>query len=306
MSSLEGKVAIVTGAARGLGRGHALYLAKMGAKVVVNDIGADVMGEGSDVTAAQQVVDEIVSEGGEAIAHYGDAADFGSAQEMIKVAVDTYGDLNILLLNAGFTRDNVIYNMSEQDFDEVVRVHLKGHFAGMKFASLYWREKAKRSGGQVFGRIIGTASESAILMEPGQPNYGPAKAGIVSLTMSTAKLLYKYGVTANVIMPRARTRLTLKGPGGAMFQKPEEGFDAFDPGNSTPLFAYLCTPEAQRITAHLFIVWGKKVTLMQRLQAAVSFESDAVWTTDSLHEQLGPHFEKLEPIADGFPVIPFS
>jgi len=304
MSSLDGKVAVITGAAHGLGRGHALYLAQQGARIVVNDLGADVTGAGEDESAAQQVVDEIREAGGEAVAHYGDAADFGAAEGMVRSAVENFGSLDILILNAGFTRDSIIYNMSEQDFDDVVRVHLKGHFAGMKFASQYWREKAKREGGTVYGRIIGTASESAIFMEPGQPNYGPAKAGIINLTMGTAKLLHKYGVTANVVMPRARTRMTLQGQGGAMFQKPEEGFDHFDPANSIPLFAYLCSPEAQRITAQLFIVWGKQVMVMARMQRAAEFDAESAWDLQNLHAHLGPHFEKLEPITDGFPVVP--
>jgi len=304
MSSLDGKVAVITGAAHGLGRGHALYLAQQGARIVVNDLGADVTGAGEDESAAQQVVDEIREAGGEAVAHYGDAADFGAAEGMVRSAVENFGSLDILILNAGFTRDSIIYNMSEQDFDDVVRVHLKGHFAGMKFASQYWREKAKREGGTVYGRIIGTASESAIFMEPGQPNYGPAKAGIINLTMGTAKLLHKYGVTANVVMPRARTRMTLQGQGGAMFQKPEEGFDHFDPANSIPLFAYLCSPEAQRITAQLFIVWGKQVMVMARMQRAAEFNAESAWDLQNLHAHLGPHFEKLEPITDGFPVVP--
>lgn len=304
MSSLDGKVAVITGAAHGLGRGHALYLAQQGARIVVNDLGADVTGSGADESAAQQVVDEIREAGGEAVAHYGDAADFTAAEGMVRSAVENFGSLDILILNAGFTRDAIIYNMSEQDFDDVVRVHLKGHFAGMKFASLYWRQKAKQEGGPVYGRIIGTASESAIFMEPGQPNYGPAKAGIINLTMGTAKLLHKYGVTANVVMPRARTRMTLQGQGGAMFQKPEEGFDHFDPANSIPLFAYLCSPEAQRITAQLFIVWGRQVIVMARMQRAAEFDTETPWNLENLHTQLGPHFEKLEPITDGFPVVP--
>jgi 3-oxoacyl-[acyl-carrier protein] reductase len=304
MSSIDGKVAMITGAAHGLGREHALALAQMGAKVVVNDIGADVTGAGSDGTAAQQVVDEIKAAGGDAVAHYGDCADFDAMQSLVQTAVDTFGDLHIVICNAGFTRDQIIYNMSEKDFDDVVRVHLKGHFAAQKFAAIYWREKAKREGGTIFGRLIGTASESAIFMEPGQCNYGPAKAGIINLTMGTAKLLHKYGITANVVMPRARTRMTLQGQGSAMFEKPAEGFDNFDPKNATPLFTYLCTPEAQRITAHLFIVWGKQVSVMQRVQRAQVFDWDAPLTNESLHDQLGPYFEKLEPIADGFPSIP--
>jgi 3-oxoacyl-[acyl-carrier protein] reductase len=302
MSSLEGKVAVVTGAANGLGRSHALALASLGARVVVNDLGTAADGRGRDESAARAVVEEIEKMGGQAVPHFGDVADWNSAQELVKTAVDAFGDLNLLILNAGFTRDGIIFNMSEEDFDSVVRVHLKGHFAPMKFASMYWREKSKSSGGPVYGRLLSTASESFLFGTPGQPNYAAAKAGIVSLTMSTAKVLHKYGVTANVVMPRARTRMTLQGPMGVFFQKPEEGFDNMDPANSTPLFAYLCTPEARNITAHVFVIWGKQVQVLARPSKAAIFDNDEPWNVENLHRVLGPHFEKQEPITDGYPV----
>jgi 3-oxoacyl-[acyl-carrier protein] reductase len=302
MASLEGKVAIVTGGANGLGRAHALALASLGARVVVNDLGTSAEGGGRDESAARAVVEEIEKQGGEAVAHFGDVADFQDARSLIQTAVDTFGDMNILILNAGFTRDGIIFNMSEQDFDSVVRVHLKGHFAPMKFAACYWRDKSKADGRAIYGRLLSTASESWMIGTPGQPNYAAAKAGIVSLTMGTAKVLLKYGATANVVMPRARTRMTLKGPMGVFFQKPEQGFDHMDPANVTPLFAYLCTPEAANITANLFIVWGKQVQVIGRLRPEAVFDSDAAWTVDGVHARLGPYFEKKQPIADGFPV----
>jgi 3-oxoacyl-[acyl-carrier protein] reductase len=215
--SLDGKVAVVTGAAHGLGRIHALGLAAEGAKVVVNDLGATVDGMGTDESAAQGVVDEIKAAGGDAVAHFGDVADWDAAQSMIRKAVDTFGDLNILINNAGFTRDATLFTMTEEQFDSVVRVHLKGHFCPMKFAASYWREKSKAEGGPVFGRVLSTASESYLFGAVGQPNYSAAKAGIVSMTMGAAQLLLKYGVTANVILPRARTRMTMQGPTAAMF-----------------------------------------------------------------------------------------
>jgi 3-oxoacyl-[acyl-carrier protein] reductase len=302
MGSLDGRVAIVTGAAHGLGRSHALALAAEGARVVVNDLGTAADGSGRDKSAARAVVEEIETAGGEAVAHFGDVANWNDAQAMIKKAVDHFGDLNILICNAGFTRDSVLFNMSEEDFDSVVRVHLKGHFAPMRFAAAYWREKSKADGAPVYGRLIGTSSESFLYCTPGQPNYAAAKAGIVSLTMGAAQLMHKYGVTANVVMPRARTRMTLQGPTGAIFAKPEEGFDNFAPENSTPLFVYLCTPEAQQITAHVFIVWGKQVQMMARPERAATFDSEEAWTVQGLHQHLGPYFEKLEPLADGYPV----
>ena len=301
-SGLEGKVVVITGAANGLGKSHALYFAKQGARIVVNDLGTTRDGKGRDESAARAVVEEIEKAGGRAVPHFGDVADFGVAQDLVKTAVDAFGSLDVLILNAGFTRDAVIFNMSEDDFDSVVRVHLKGHFAPMKFASLYWREKSKAAGGPIYGRLLSTASESFLFGTPGQPNYAAAKAGIVSLTMGAAKLLQKYGVTANVVMPRARTRMTLAGPVGAIFQKPAEGFDNFAPENSTPLFAYLCTPQAQNITANVFIVWGKQVQVLARIEKAATFDSDSPWNLQNLHQQLGPWFEKKRPIVDGYPV----
>ncbi len=303
--SLDGKIAVVTGAAHGLGRIHALGLAAEGAKVVVNDLGATVDGAGTDESAAQAVVEEIKAAGGDAVAHFGDVANWEAAQSLIQTAVDTYGDLNILINNAGFTRDATLFTMTEDQFDSVVRVHLKGHFCPMKFASMYWRQKSKAEGGPVYGRLISTASESYLFGAVGQPNYSAAKAGIVSMTMGAAQLLLKYGVTANVILPRARTRMTLQGPTAQMFAKPEEGFDNFAPENASPLFVYLASPEAQRVSGHVFIVWGKQVRVVGRPEAnAASFDNEVPWTVAGLHDQLGPYFEKLEPVADGYTVSP--
>ncbi len=302
--SLEGKVAVVTGAAHGLGRIHALALAARGARVVVNDLGAAVDGSGRDEEPAQAVVSEIKEAGGEAVAHFGDVANWDSAQAMIQAAVDSFGDLHILVNNAGFTRDATLFNMTEEQFDSVVRVHLKGHFCPMKFAADYWRQKSKSEGGAIYGRLISTASESYFFSPPGQPNYSAAKAGVVSLTIGAALLLLKYGVTANVVLPRARTRMTLSGQTAAMFEKPEEGFDHFAPENSSPLFVYLASPEAQRISGHVFVVWGRQVCVVGRPDPKQAvFDNDDAWTVDSLHTHLGPHFEALEPVTDGY-VVP--
>jgi 3-oxoacyl-[acyl-carrier protein] reductase len=302
MGTLDGKVAIVTGAANGLGRSHALELAKQGARIIVSDLGVSVDGKGRDESAARAVVEEIEKLGGEAVPHFGDVASFSDAQAMIKTAVDAFGDLHILICNAGFTRDGVIFNMSEQDFDDVVRVHLKGHFAPQKFAAMYWRERSKTTGGQVYARVISTASESFLFGTPGQPNYAAAKAGIVSLTMGTAKVLLKYGGTANVVMPRARTRMSHRGPFAAMFDAPAEGFDNMNPANSSPLFAYLASPAAQNVTAQLFIVWGRQVVVMARPAHGDVFDNETAWTVEDLHRHLGPHFEKQRPIVDGYPL----
>jgi 3-oxoacyl-[acyl-carrier protein] reductase len=301
MGDLDGKVAVVTGAARGLGRCHALQLAEQGARVVINDLGGAADGKGRDEEPARAVCEEIKAMGGEAVPHFGDVADWNDSKAMIQTAIDEFGELNILVNNAGFLRDAILFNMSEDDFDSVVRVHLKGHFCPIRHASQYWREQGKAKG-QVYGRLISTASESYLFCPPGQPNYSAAKAGIVSLTMGAAQLLLKYGVTANVFVPRARTRMTDTGALAAMFAKPEEGFDAFAPENTSPLIGYLASPRAERISGHVFIVWNREVKVVGRPTIAEVFESDAQWNTDSLHDALGPYFEKREPVADGYTV----
>ncbi|MFQ5418425.1 MAG: SDR family NAD(P)-dependent oxidoreductase [Myxococcota bacterium] len=304
MGDLDGAVAVITGAARGLGRCHALQLARQGARVVVNDLGGKSDGTGRDEEPARVVCEEITKQGGEAVPHFGDVADWNDAKGMIQTALDAFGDLNILVNNAGFLRDALLFNMSEDDFDSVVRVHLKGHFCPMRHASQYWRETSKAKGEPLYGRLISTASESYLFGPPGQPNYSAAKAGVVSMTMGAAQLLRKYGVTANVFVPRARTRMTEVGPVAEMFAKPEEGFDTFAPENTSPLIGYLASPRAARISGHVLIVWNKEVKIVSRPGVAAVFCSDDRWTLDSLHDQLGPHFEKLEPVTDGYTVPP--
>ncbi len=301
---LEGRVAVVTGAGRGLGRVEALGLAGLGARVVVNDLGTRGDGAGSDRGPAEAVVEEIRKAGGEAVAHFGDVADWNDAQSLIKRAVDEFGDLNILVNNAGFCRDQMIFNMTEEAFDSVIRVHLKGHFCTMRFATAHWREQSKAKGGTIYGRLISSSSEAFIFGSVGQPNYAAAKAGIVAMTLSAAQACLKYGVTANAIMPRARTRMNDSGPLAAMFAKPAEGFDNYAPENVSPLVGYLASPRAERISGQVFVVWGQHVTVLGRPGTDSRFESKDAWTVDSLHQQLGPHFEKLEPVTDGFVVPP--
>jgi len=298
---LEGKVAIITGGATGLGRCHALELARQGARVVVNDLGAKADGSGRDESAARAVCDEIKSLGGEAVPHFGDVADWNASKGMIETALKEFGDANIVVCNAGFIRDAILFNMSEKDFDDVVRVHLKGHFCTIRHATAYWRERAK-AGGEVYGRLVATSSESAFFAPPGQPNYSAAKAGIVAITMGAAQLMQKYGVTANVIMPRARTRMNEAGPLAALFKRPEAGFDTFAPENVSPLVSWLASPLAARVSGQVFVVWAKDVTVVSRPTLDLKFQSDARWTVDSLQQKLGPHFEKLEPVKDGYTV----
>jgi len=303
MGDLDGRVAVVTGAARGLGRTHALQLAKQGARLVINDLGGALDGVGRDEEPARAVCAEIEAIGGEAVPHFGDVADWNDSKAMIQTAVETFGSLDILVNNAGFLRDAILFNMSEDDFDSVVRVHLKGHFCPIRHAAAYWREQGKAKG-RVYGRLISTASESYLFCPPGQPNYSAAKAGIVTITMGAAQLLQKYGVTANVFIPRARTRMTASGPLAEMFAKPEEGFDAFAPENTSPLIGYLASPRAERISGYVFIVWNREVKVVGRPTIEQVFESDDRWTADSLHDALGPWFEKREPVTDGYTVPP--
>jgi 3-oxoacyl-[acyl-carrier protein] reductase len=301
---LDGKVAIVTGAARGLGKVEALELARLGARVVVNDLGTAADGSGRDEEPARAVVEEIKSMGGEAVPHFGDVAVWDDAQSLIQTAVEGFGDLHILLNNAGFCRDKMIFNMTEEEWDTVIRVHMKGHFSTTRFAAAYWRNQSKAAGGPIYGRLISTASEAFIFGSVGQPNYAAAKAGIVAMTMSAAQALIRYGVTANVIMPRARTRMNDSGMLAEMFAKPAEGFDTFAPENVSPLVGYLASPMAERISGQVFVIWGKHVTVVGRPSTDTRFESQEVWSVENLHQQLGPHFEKLEPVTDGFIVPP--
>lgn len=303
MGTLDGRVAVVTGAGRGLGRCHALELARLGARVVVNDLGVAADGTGRDESAGQAVVDEIKASGGEAVAHFGDVADWEQSKSMITTAVETFGDFNILVSNAGFCRDKMIFSMDEADFDAVLRVHLKGHFCGIRHAAEYFRTKGKAEG-QVYGRILSTASEAAFFADPGQPNYSAAKAGIIAITGGAAQALAKYGVTANTFMPRARTAMTLVGQTAQFFEKPEEGFDTFAPENVSPLVGWLASPAAGHVSGNVFIVWGRQIAVMEYPKRAADFENDDAWTHESVDEKLGGFFEGKEPVKDSFIVPP--
>jgi NAD(P)-dependent dehydrogenase (short-subunit alcohol dehydrogenase family) len=302
MATLDGTVAIVTGAARGLGRVEALELARQGARVVVNDLGTTGDGSGRDEAPARAVVDEIKALGGEAVPHFGDVAVWADARALVATAVETFGDLHVLVNNAGFVRDKMIFNMTEDEFDSVVRVHLKGHFCTMRFASEHWRNRAKAAGGPVYGRIINTSSEAFIFGSAGQPNYAAAKAGIVAMTMGAAQSLQKYGVTANAIMPRARTRMNDSGTLGAMFAKPAEGFDTYAPENVSPLVAYLASPAAAHVSGQVLIVYGKHITIVGAPSVDTRFETAAPWTVASVATTLGPYFAERRPVVDGFTV----
>jgi NAD(P)-dependent dehydrogenase (short-subunit alcohol dehydrogenase family) len=287
MASLEGKVAIVTGAGRGIGREHALALAEAGARVVVNDLGATLAGEGTDATPAQSVVNEIVAAGGEAVANYDDVSDFGAADHMIQRAIERYGGLDILVLNAGILRDRMLVNMTEEEWDAVIGVHLKGHFAPLRHAAAYWRERSK-GGESLRARVITTSSPSGVFGNMGQANYGAAKAAIAGLTLIAAQELHRYGVTVNCIAPNARTRMTEVTFGD--LPAPEEGFDPLDPGNMAPLVVALCADEAQDITGQCFFVWGGSVNVLRPWDAGELFAADDRWDADALLAELRERF----------------
>jgi NAD(P)-dependent dehydrogenase (short-subunit alcohol dehydrogenase family) len=244
----EGRVCIVTGAGRGIGREHALMLAQQGAKVVVNDLGGSVDGTGGDTTPAQQVVDEIKGFGGEAVANGDNVANWEGAQRLVNQAIEAFGDLHVVINNAGILRDRVLVNMTEEEWDAVINVHLKGTFAPARWAAAYWREKAK-AGEQLDNRIINTTSVSGIYGNPGQTNYGAAKAGIAAFTQIAARELIRYGVTVNAIAPGALTRMT-EGLAG-MAQRTEEEREMMNPHWIAPVATWLASPLSKGVTGRV-------------------------------------------------------
>ena len=286
MPSLAGKVAIVTGAGRGIGRAHALALAEAGARVIVNDLGAALSGEGHDVTPAQQVVEEIKAAGGEAAANAENVADFDGAERLVKQAIDQFGGLDILVNNAGILRDRMVVNMTEQEWDSVIAVHLKGHFAPTRHAAAYWRERSK-AGDEVKGRVMNTSSPSGVFGNIGQSNYGAAKAGIAGFTIIVAQELHRYGVTVNCLAPNARTRMT---EDTFDMGAPSEGFDPLDPSNMSPLVVALSADDAQNITGQVFHVWGGAINALQGWSAGELFSTDQKWNADTLLGELLDRF----------------
>ncbi|MCU4187465.1 SDR family NAD(P)-dependent oxidoreductase [Acidiferrimicrobium sp. IK] len=262
MNELEGRVCIVTGAGRGIGREHALAMAAEGAKLVVNDLGGGVDGAGADAGPASEVVEEIRSMGGEAVANTDSVTSWEGAQRLIRCAVDTFGGLDVLVNNAGILRDRFLVNMTEDEWDAVIAVHLKGHFAPARWAAAYWRDKSKEIGGPVGAAVVNTAS-AAMLGNAGQTNYSAAKAGIAAMTLTMAMELKRYGVRVNAIAPVARTRMTLQTPGlGDTIAPPTDQakFDIWDPANVSPMVAYLSTKDCP-VTGGVFHVGGNEVAL---------------------------------------------
>lgn len=276
---LEGRVAIVTGAGRGIGRAHALELARHGAKVVVNDYGVSLAGEDTDDSPAHEVVAEIEAMGGEAVVNGADVADFAAAEAMVRQAIDTFGGLDILVNNAGFVRDRMLVNTSEEEWDAVIRVHLKGHFAPLRHAGAYWRAESKE-GRQRVARVINTSSGAGLQGSIGQATYSAAKAGIAGLTLVAAAEMGRYGVTVNAIAPVAKTRMT------------EGAFDTSAmalPEDNSPIVAWLASEESGDVTGRVIEIDGSKLTVENGWAHGPSVSADGRWDA----AEVGPSLRKL-------------
>jgi NAD(P)-dependent dehydrogenase (short-subunit alcohol dehydrogenase family) len=282
MSGLcDGRVVVVTGAGGGIGRSHALLFAKEGAKIVVNDLGGSRDGSGVSASPAQSVVDEIKALGGEAIAHTEDISTWDGAKSLIQLAIDTFGTIDVVVNNAGILRDRMMVNMTEAEWDAVIKVHLKGTFGPAHFAAEYWREKSK-AGEQVDGRIINTTSPSGIFGNVGQANYGAAKAGIAAFTIITSQELGRYGVTVNAIAPTALTRMTEDL--GMMSSLTEEQKDALGPDSISPLVVWLGSPQSSGVTGRVFGIFGSKISVAEGWVYGPEHDSGTILSPGELGE----------------------
>jgi NAD(P)-dependent dehydrogenase (short-subunit alcohol dehydrogenase family) len=294
----DGRIVVITGAGRGIGREHALEFASQGAKIVVNDLGAEVDGTGSSAGPAGEVVDEIRGMGAAAVANGDDVSDYEGAGRLIQTAIDTFGGLDVLVNNAGILRDRMMVNMTIEEWDAVIRVHLRGTFAPMRHASEYWRNRSK-AGETNDARIINTTSPSGIYGNVGQTNYGAAKAGIASMTIIAAMELGRYGVTVNAIAPAALTRMTENlGMGAASATKKPEEFDPLDPGNIAPLVVWLGSPESAAITGRVFNVMGGNISVAEGWVAGPGVDKDDRWDPAELGGVIPGLVEKAAPNAN--------
>ncbi|MFF5282847.1 SDR family oxidoreductase [Streptomyces sp. NPDC013171] len=291
----DGRVVIVTGAGRGLGRAHALAFAAEGAEVVVNDLGVGLDGTGGGAGPAQQVVDEIRAAGGEAVAHGGDIATADGAASLIAAAVDTFGRLDTLVNNAGFLRDRMLVNLDEDDWDAVMRVHLKGHFLPLKHAAAHWRAEAK-AGRQPVARVVNTSSGAGLLGSVGQGNYAAAKAGIVGLTLVASAEMGRYGVQVNAIAPAARTRMTEQTFADTMAAPAEGGgFDAMAPENVSPLVVWLGSAASAGVTGRVFEAEAGRITVMEGWRPGPTADKGARWTPAEAGETALKLLSSAEP-----------
>jgi NAD(P)-dependent dehydrogenase (short-subunit alcohol dehydrogenase family) len=283
MGALDGRVAIITGAGRGIGREHALLFAAEGAKVVVNDLG----GSGDEQGPAEQVVAEITAAGGSAVANDDDVTSWEGGERLVAAAVEAFGDLHVLVNNAGILRDRVLVNMTEDEWDAVIQVHLKGHFVPTRHAAAYWRSRSK-AGEDVHASVINTSSTSGLLGNPGQANYGAAKAGIAAFSVIAAQELARYGVRVNAIAPAARTRMTEATPGLSDIVKAptdESQFDVWDPANVSPLVGYLATRDCPA-TGRVFFVQGGTVRNFENWKMTDSLDRQSRWTIAELAAEM--------------------
>ncbi len=291
MGLMDGKVAIVTGAGRGIGRQEALLLAREGAKVVVNDLGGSTGGDGSDTTPAQQVVDEITAAGGRAVANYANVATFDGGRDLVAQAVSTFGGLDILVNNAGILRDRMGFSMSEEEWDAVIAVHLKGHFCPTRFAVEHWRNRFKETDEPVNAKIVNTSSEAGLYGNAGQLNYAAAKAGIAAMTLVEAREMGRYGVRANAIAPVARTRLLgTVGMGETGSDEMEEPLDRLAPQNVAACVAWLCSDLSDPITGQVFKIAGGLVQVLGGWRAWRTVRNAENWTIETIDKAKGTLF----------------
>ncbi|MEV4368895.1 MULTISPECIES: SDR family oxidoreductase [unclassified Nonomuraea] len=302
MGICAGRVVIVTGAGRGIGRQHALEFARQGARVVVNDLGTARDGGGASAGPAHEVVAEIEALGGRAVANCDDVSDWAGAARLVKTAVSAYGRLDVLVNNAGFLRDRMLVSMTEQDWDDVVRVHLKGHFLPLRHAAAYWRERSK-AGEEVSGRVVNTSSGAGLLGSVGQAGYSAAKAGIAALTQVAAAELARYGVTVNAIAPAARTRMTEE-VFAATMARPQDGFDPMDPANVAPLVVWLGSAASAHVTGRVFEVEGGTIALATGWRHGPAVDRGARWSPEEVGEAVATLLEAApapEPVYGAAP-----